>query len=102
MRRFNAEVVRRWAKAIFRDFLFTTVNIDNVSDEVLESELSSSRGKHPKWISLIHDENFQLQAAEYVREHGYVKGAPYLTLADFVHWVNEEWGVEVCRETARC
>ena len=33
--------------------------------------------------------------------HGYVKGTPNLTLADFVHWVNEEWKVEICEETAR-
>ena len=99
---FNAEVVRRWAETIFRDFFLITANIDNISDEVLESELSSSRGKHPKWISLINDENFQLQATEYVRQHGYVKGAPNLTLADFIRWVAEDWGVDICHETARC
>lgn len=37
-----------------------------------------------------------------MRVHGYVKGAPNLTLEDFTRWVDEEWGVEVCHETARC
>ena len=99
---FNAEVIRRWAEVWFRDFLFTTANIDDVDDETLESELMTSRGKHPKWISLMHDEEFQIQATEYVRKHGYTKGAPNLTLADFIHWVAEKWEVEVCQETARC
>ena len=31
---FNAEVVRRWAETIFRDFFLITANIDNISDEV--------------------------------------------------------------------
>ena len=99
---FNAEVIRRWAEVVFRDFLFTTANIDDVDDDALENELMSSKGKHPKWISLMHDENFQLKATEYVREHGYTKGVPNLTLADFILWVAEEWKVEICQETARC
>ena len=37
---FNAEVVRRWAECVFRDFLFMAANID---DEVLEAELESDR-----------------------------------------------------------
>lgn len=39
---FNAEVIRRWAEAVFRDFFFVTANIDNVDDELLESELKGS------------------------------------------------------------
>jgi hypothetical protein len=98
---FNSEVVRRWAAAVFLDFFATTSNIDDVDDASLEVELSSSRGKHPKWLSLIHDEGFRLEATKYVREHGYNKGTPNLTMADFIHWVDEEWDVEICAETAR-
>ena len=98
---FHIDAIRKWAGAVFRDFFGTVANIDNVDDEALEGELISNRGKHPKWISLIHDESFQLDATEYVREHGYVKGTPNLTLADFVRWVKENWDVEVCEETAR-
>ena len=95
------EVIRRWAEDIFRDFLFTTTNIDDVDDDALEAELSSNRGKHAKGTSLIRDENFKLVASEYVREHGYVKGAPNLTLTDFISWVVKEWEVDVSPETAR-
>lgn len=73
-------------------------NIDDITDDIVEAELSSIRGKHPKWISLMHNENFRLEATQYIREHGYVKGAPNLTLA---HWVAGKWDVEVCEETAR-
>ena len=48
----------------------------------------------------MYDETFRLEATEYVRVHGYVKGTPNLTSADFVHWVNEEWKVEICEEAA--
>jgi hypothetical protein len=96
---FHPRVIRRWAEMIFRDFFAEIANIDDVTDDRLERELSSNRGKHPKWISLMHDEDFRLEATQYIRGHGYVKGAPNLTLAEFVHWVAEEWKVEVCEET---
>ncbi len=98
---FSLQVIRKWAEIVFRDFIGATVNIDDVDDEALEAELMSNRGKHPKWVSLMHDESFKLDATEFVREHGFVKGAPNLTLMDFVHWVHEKWDVEVCEETAR-
>ena len=98
---FNSDVIRRWAGAVFCDYFGAVANIDDVDDETIEAELTSSRGKHPKWNSLMHDENFRLEATEYVRVHGYLKGTPNLTLADFVRWVNEEWKVEICEETAR-
>lgn len=47
----------------------------------------------------MHNENFKLEATEYVREHGYVKGAP--NLAGFAHWVLETWDVQVHEETAQ-
>lgn len=86
---------------MFRDFFAATVNIDDVDDEALEAELMSNKGKHPKWLSLMHDESFKLEATNFVRENGYTKGAPNLTLADFVLWVVEKWEVKVCEETAR-
>ena len=99
---FYAEVIRRWAECVFPDVFFTSAYIDDIDDEVSEAELGSNRGKHPKWVSLSHDENFKLEATQYIREHGYVKGAPNITLFDFVRWVAEEWNVEVSSETACC
>lgn len=49
----------------------------------------------------MHDESFKLEATNFARENGYTKGAPNLTLADFVLWVVEKWEVKVCEETAR-
>ena len=98
---FSAKTIRSWAEALFLHFFGSISNIDDVDDKVLEDELASSRGRHPKWDSLLHDEEFKLKATEYMREHGYVKGAPNLTLADFVRWVSEVWDVKICMETAR-
>ena len=98
---FNPDVVYRWARAVFRDFLGAVSNIDDVDDQSLETELVSSKGRHPKWESLINDEGFVLEATAYVREHGYVKEAPNLTLADFVQWLKDKLCVEVCTEIAR-
>lgn len=82
-------------------FLSETASIDDITDNRLEFELASNRGKHPKWISLMHDEEFRLEATQYVREHGYVKGAPNLTTTEFARWVAEKWDVQVCEETVR-
>ena len=79
----------------------STSNIDDIDDEAMEAELMSSRDKHSKCDSLMHDENFTTAATAYVREHGYVKGALNLTLSDFTSWVLERLGVEICDETAR-
>ena len=98
---FSPQVVRRWADAVFLGFFATTANIDDVDDDVMESELESSRGKFSKWESLLDSEGFRLEATQFVRKHGYVKGAPNLTLADFVQWVSEKWDVQIHTETAR-
>jgi hypothetical protein len=65
---------------VFRDFLGTIANID---DESLEAELISSRGKHPKWNSLVHEESFQLDATEYVREHGSISPTYHHCIATY-------------------
>ena len=52
-------------------------------------------------MSLLDCEDFVMEAREYVRSKGYVKGEPNLTLDKFVQWVKEKWGAEVCNETAR-
>lgn len=56
--------------------------------------------RHPKWQSLVHDENFTTEARQYVRENGYVKGRPNLTLEKFASWVKEEWSTDICTSTA--
>ena len=45
---FNSDVIRRWAGAVFCDYFGAVANIDDVDDETIEAELTSSRGKYPK------------------------------------------------------
>jgi hypothetical protein len=59
---FNSEVIRRWAVNVFLGFFGSTSNIDDIDDEAMETELMSNKGKHPKWDSLMHDENFTTAA----------------------------------------
>ena len=98
---FAAEVIRRWAWGIFVEYFGRVGNIDDVDDDEIATELESNKGKHPKSLSLFMDEQFQLDAREHVRSVGYIKGAPNMTLLDFVQWVEDKWGLKVTRETAR-
>ncbi|ORU94723.1 MAG: hypothetical protein A6F71_09525 [Cycloclasticus sp. symbiont of Poecilosclerida sp. M] len=97
---FAVEVIRRWAVDVFRDYFGTLSCIEDVTDMSLETELKSSRGRHPKHMSLMTDENFRTDACQYVRENGYIKGKPNLTLDKFVSWVKESWNADVCTSTA--
>ena len=91
---FRELVIRQWASDIFKDYFATLSCLDDITDEDLEEELSSNRGKHAN-LSLLNDEGFQLAAREYVRERGYSKGEPNLTLHQFISWVKENYGVEM-------
>ena len=74
----SAQVVRRWAKDIYADFFVPLTSVEDVTDDRLEMELESGRGKHPKWISLISDETLRSDLRKFVAENGYVKGHPNL------------------------
>lgn len=76
---FAARTIRRWASDMFGDFFAHISNIDDITDEKVEMQLCSGRGRHPKWVSLMTDENFRKEVKEYVLENGYVKGRPNLT-----------------------
>ena len=81
---FSPEVVRRWALSFFielQEMHMIQVSPENVTDELIEDQLSSERGhRHTCPSSLIHDENFQLAARSYVRENAYIKGEQNLTV----------------------
>ena len=88
---------------MFRGYCFSISSIsiiDNVSDEKLELELSSNIGRHPKWVSLMLDENFRKDARKFIADNCYAKGKLNLTLSDFTKWIKEEKGVSVCIFTA--
>ena len=96
---FSAQVVRRWAKDIYADFFVPLTSVEDVTDDRLERELESGRGKNLKWISLISDESLRSDLRKFVAENGYVKGRPNLTLQDVVTWLKDTRDVEVCKST---
>ena len=77
---------------------FATISC--LEDEELSDALSSNRGCYTKVVSLTNDETFTLEAAEFVRAHGYRKGEPNLTLNKFVEWVKDKHGKSICIATA--
>ena len=100
---FSQETIRKWASSFFVGFnnLFRT-SPENVTDESIEDELSSERGHcHSCPWSLIHDEEFQLEARTYIRQNAYVKGEPNLTVDMFVEWIASKFNTKVHKETAR-
>ena len=100
---FSQAVVHRWAMSFFVELQeMIQVTPENVTDELIEDQLSSERGhRHTCPSSLIHDENFRLAARSYVRENAYIKGEPNLTVDKFALWVEKEYQSKVHTETAR-
>ena len=96
---FNNQVVWKWAKEIYVDFFSIQTSLENVTDDRLDKELESGRGKHPKWISLISDENFRADVRKFVLDNAFVKGRPNLTLQAVVTWMKETHEVDVCKST---
>ena len=79
----------------------TTLSI-HITDEQLDEELQSGRGKYPKFVTLMTDKNFKKEARQYVLENGYAKGRTNLTLHDFTSCVNEKKPVNIGTSTASC
>ncbi len=96
---FNHKVIHRWAQHIFVDFFSSKSSLEDVTDQLLDNELESERGKHPKWISLSSDENFQVDVRKFVCEKAYVRGSPNRTLNDVATWIKATYQVEVCTST---
>ena len=92
--------VRKWVNEIFDGYFSTVSNFEDVTDEELTEQLSSNRGKHPKVESVFRDEIFQAKVRAYVRENGYVKGKPNMTLQQFVVWVEQLEGIKISTSTA--
>ena len=95
--------IRKWASSFFIGLHnLVQTSPDNVNDECIEDELSSERGhSHSSPSSLIHDEQFQLEARTYIRQNAYVKGEPNLTVDKFMEWVASTYKTTIHKETAR-
>ena len=99
---FSQVTVRRWAMSFFVELQEMFQSPDNVTDELIEDQLSSERGHgHTSPSSLIHDEDFRLAARAYVRENAYIKGEPNLTVAKFATWIETTYNAKLHTETAR-
>ncbi len=96
---FSDQSIRKWAQEIYADFFGILSSLEDLTDKRLDDELESGRGKHPKWLSLIQDENFRCDLRNLVVEKGYVKGRPNLTLQDVITWLKEKYEVDVCKTT---
>ena len=73
-----------------------------MTDESIEDELSSEQSHcHSCPWSLIHDEEFQLEARTYIHQNAYVKGEPNLTADMFGEWVVSKFNTKAHKETAR-
>ncbi len=81
--------------SVFGDFFATVSCLEDVDDDDLDRVLSSQRGCYSKFTSLINDEHFRKKATKYVRENGYKKGEPNLTLLKFCEWVKESQHVKI-------
>ena len=97
---FSSETIRRWAVELFANYFGLVSNLEDISDDQLQEELESARGKHPKYVSLMTDETFRKEAKQFVLENGYSKGKPNLTLQMFTSWVEESKGVKVSTSSA--
>ena len=92
--------VCKWAAMYFECMIGTAA--EEMDDTAVEILLSSDQGKgvtNP--LSLIHDEQFRLQAREYVRANSCQRGEPNLTADMFQKWVKEQFECEISTETAR-
>ena len=99
---FSQEVVRRWAFSYFTALNQYPGLVDDLDIHFIETQLSSERGKGcGNADSILHDEEFQLSARKYIRSNAYRKGAPNRTTEMFCKWINDQYSVNVCCETAR-
>ena len=92
--------VRKSAAMYFECMIGTAA--EEMDDTAVEILLSSDRGKGvANQLSLIHDEQFRLQAREYVRANSCQRGKPNLMADVFQKWVQEQFECEISTEMAR-
>ena len=96
---FSSRTIRRWASDLFTDYFLNLSNLDDVTDERLDKELESGRGRHPKLVSQMSDEGFRRSVKKYVLDNGYMKGKPNLTSQQVATWLKEEHSLDVCTST---
>ncbi len=73
--------------------------MDDATDEALTRELDSARGKHPKFVSHMADANFRTEIIHYLRERGYIKGEPNLTILNICSWVRENYEDDISKSS---
>ena len=96
---FSTETVRKWGGSFYQAVMHRRDY--DISKEWVEEHMISSRGCHPKTISLFEDEDFQLKSKEFVRSNSCTKGKPNLTAQAYATWINTNWHHEISEVTAR-
>ena len=91
--------VRKWASVYYLSLVDTSP--DDIDAEMVQSLLVSDRGRSKRSEILFHDEGFRLDAREFVRENGYVRGKPNMTCQMFRDWIHETQDLKISYETAR-
>ena len=93
---FSAETIRRWGSSYFISIGAFPGPPENIDNEFIYHELSSDRGHGVGNESLIiHDEEFQIKAREFVHSNAYKKGEPNLTTRGFRDWIQTSFNVSV-------
>ena len=89
---FSQETIRRWSSSYFTGLQDMLVrSSENVTDEAIEEELLSEHGHSLSSLSsLIHEEEFQLAARQFVWKHSCVKGEPNRTISKFTEWLTSK------------
>ena len=92
--------VRKWGSEYF--LALVNISRDDIDDELVNSLLSSERGKSRRNpCSIINNANFRINARDYVHKSSFKRGAPNMTLQEFQHWVQSTYDRNICVETAR-
>ena len=70
---------------------FNEKTVRKYRKEIYENKGSFKDGKRGKYMRhcLLNDENLRLEAAMFIREHGYRKGEANLNAKSFCQWVNQ-------------
>ena len=86
--------------AIFADFFANVSYVEDVDNKDLKKVLLSKEGCYSKVTPLITDEQFRIEATKYVRQNGYKRGHPNITLPQLCRRVDDTHNIKICESSA--
>ena len=90
---------RKWVATYYLSLI--DANLDNVDQDFINDLVTSEKSRaceNPN--SLLHDEEFRVNARDYIHANAYNRGQPSLTTKDFQDCIASEYSVNVAVETA--